>query len=238
MALKVGCCGFPVARKVYYQHFRCVEVQQTFYHPPEERTLRRWREEAPGDFEFTVKAWQLITHEPRSPTYRRLRLKLPEGELGGCGGFKPTDRVLWAWEVTKASALALGARIVIFQTPPSFRPCEEALANLRSFFSSIDRGGLLLGWEPRGWPSNLVRELCRELDLFHVVDPFKDEATWGPLRYWRLHGRDGYRYRYSDEELRDLVARVERGMDHYVMFNNTEMFEDAKRFLELLGRDA
>lgn len=233
----MGCCGFPVARKAYYEHFQCVEVQQTFYQPPEERTLKRWREEAPEGFEFTLKAWQLITHEPRSPTYRRLRLRLPERELEACGGFKPSDRVFWAWEVTKTSALILEAKIVIFQTPLSFRPVEEAVANLRAFFSSIERGPLLLGWEPRGWPPALVGDLCRELDLLHVVDPFKEEATWGGIRYWRLHGRDGYRYRYSDEELLVLAARLEEDKDHYVFFNNTQMFEDARRFLDLLGKD-
>ncbi|MHC1610664.1 MAG: DUF72 domain-containing protein [Candidatus Methanospirareceae archaeon] len=34
----------------------------------------RWRLRAPKEFEFTVKAWQLITHEPTSPTYRKARL--------------------------------------------------------------------------------------------------------------------------------------------------------------------
>lgn len=237
MPVKVGCCGFPVRRDLYFRHFPCVEVQQTFYQPPEERTLRKWRQEAPEGFEFTVKAWQLITHEPRSPTYRRLRIRLSEGELGQCGGFRPTEKVLWAWEVTKASALLLGARIVVFQTPPSFRPEAEAIANLRAFFSSIDREGLLLGWEPRGWPSDVVAGLCRELDLIHVVDPFKGEATWGSLRYWRLHGVASYKYRYSEEELLALRDRIRGDRPHYVMFNNTDMFEDAKRFLELLGKD-
>jgi len=54
-----------------------VEVQQTFYQIPRIATGKRWREEAPPDFEFTMKAWQLITHEPSSPTYRRLRTVIP-----------------------------------------------------------------------------------------------------------------------------------------------------------------
>ena len=57
----------------YFETFPLVEVQQTFYEPPAPRTLLRWREQAPDSFEFTMKAWQLITHrvrflwEPRGP---------------------------------------------------------------------------------------------------------------------------------------------------------------------------
>jgi len=31
MAVKVGCCGFPVKRTEYYRRFPLVEIQQTFY---------------------------------------------------------------------------------------------------------------------------------------------------------------------------------------------------------------
>lgn len=235
--IKVGCCGFPVGRRVYFEHFPCVEVQQTFYHPPEERTLEKWRSEAPEEFEFTLKAWQLITHEPKSPTYRRLRFQIPEEKRDRYGGFRPTDEVFKAWEVTRRAAELLRARIVIFQCPQSFRPTEEAIANMRAFFGSIDRGGLLLGWEPRGWPPREVEPLCRELELLHVVDPFQGDALWDNLIYWRLHGRGGYRYRYSDDELRELMEKLPEDRPCYVMFNNTSMFQDAKRFMALLRGD-
>ncbi len=191
--------------------------------------------EAPEGFEFTVKAWQLITHEPKSPTYRRLKLKIPEDRKDRYGAFKPTEEVFEAWEVTRLSAQALGARIIIFQTPLSFKPTEDALENVRAFFGSIRREGFILGWEPRGWPREVVRSICEELDLVHVVDPFSDEATWGRVVYWRLHGRGGYNYRYSQQELEALRERIAGDRPHYVMFNNTNMFEDAQRFLDLLG---
>src|ERR671929_9964 len=56
----------------YVREFRVVEVQQTFYEPPRDATLLRWRRQAPLRFEFTLKAWQLVTHEASSPTYLRL----------------------------------------------------------------------------------------------------------------------------------------------------------------------
>ena len=62
-AVRVGLCGFTMAFEDYLRDYRLVEVQQTFYDPPREATMRRWRAEAPSDFEFTIKAWQLITHD-------------------------------------------------------------------------------------------------------------------------------------------------------------------------------
>ena len=74
--IKVGCCGFSSSRKDYFSQFKLVEVQQTFYKMPRLETALRWRGEVPADFEFTLKAWQLITHPPTSPPYRKAGIKL------------------------------------------------------------------------------------------------------------------------------------------------------------------
>ena len=42
----IGCSGFPEARARYFQEFRTVEVQQTFYELPTPETIVRWRTEA------------------------------------------------------------------------------------------------------------------------------------------------------------------------------------------------
>jgi uncharacterized protein YecE (DUF72 family) len=122
MDVKVGYCEFPKAGGKYYERFKVVEVQQTFYQPPAPKTVGRWRAEAPADFEFTLKAWQLITQESRSPTYRRLSLSWPMGRLDHCGSCKPTDEVRWAWDRTRDVAITRKARVVVFQTPASFQP--------------------------------------------------------------------------------------------------------------------
>ncbi len=76
--VRIGLCGFTMAFEDYIREYQLVEVQQTFYEPPRDGTMRRWRAQAPSDFEFTIKAWQLITHDAASPTYRRLRSPLTE----------------------------------------------------------------------------------------------------------------------------------------------------------------
>ena len=85
MNVRIGLCGFSMAFDEFVREFPLVEVQQTFYEPPRDSTMRRWRALAPDGFEFTVKAWQLVTHEAGSPTYRRLRRALSDEERGDRG---------------------------------------------------------------------------------------------------------------------------------------------------------
>ena len=89
--VRIGLCGFTMAFADYVREFAVVEVQQTFYEPPRDATLVRWRRQAPPGFEFTLKAWQLITHEASSPTYRRLRRPLSAGQRRECGSFRSID---------------------------------------------------------------------------------------------------------------------------------------------------
>ncbi|MFQ6112108.1 MAG: DUF72 domain-containing protein [Nitrospinota bacterium] len=232
---QVGCCGFPVARAKYFENFEVVELQSTFYQLPKEGTPERWRAAAPEGFEFTVKVPQLITHEASSPTYRKLKEKLAPEARKRVGSFRPTEEVFSAWERTLTLCRRLKARVALFQSPPSFRPTPEHKKNLKTFFGTIERGGLTLIWEPRGsWQEEEVLELCRELGLVHGVDPFTSKPLWGEPRYFRLHGRGGYRHKYSDEELKELKEMLGEAGGAYVLFNNVFMFEDAQRFKRLL----
>ncbi|MDI6859343.1 MAG: DUF72 domain-containing protein [Methanocellales archaeon] len=228
--IHVGCCGFSVGREKYFQSFKLVEVQKTFYKPPLIKTALRWRESAPKDFEFTVKAWQLITHLPKSPTYRRANIEVPSEEKYGF--FRPTKEVFNAWERTKEICEALETKIVLFQTPHSFRATKENVANMKEFFSSIS--GFTFAWEPRGWDDVLVREVCKELGLVHCVDPFVGKPTHGDIIYLRLHGIGGYRYRYKKEDLLTLRRFCEADKGVYCLFNNVYMYENALEFKEMI----
>jgi uncharacterized protein YecE (DUF72 family) len=255
MKIKIGCCGFPVAKDKYYKNFKVVEIQQTFYQPPEEKTVLKWREQAPHGFEFTLKAWQLITHEPSSPTYRRLKLKIPQSKKRDYGFFKPTDEVWEAWEKTEKIASILESKIIVFQCPPSFEPNSENKKNLEKFFKTIKRKDYLLVWESRGkWESKEISSLCEKLDLVPCVDPFKlvvskanlNEPFPSKIGYFRLHGKTGYRYKYTDSDLRKLtkIVRSHLWQDSpnfeknynlvYFMFNNVYMFEDVLRLQKMI----
>ena len=229
--IHIGCSGFRSSRAAYYGRLAAVEVQHTFYQPPRAETLARWRAEAPRGFVFAVKAWQLVTHRASSPTYRRMKRELTDAEREGAGFFRATAAVEEGWEATRRSAEALKASAVLFQCPASFTPTAENVARLRAFFDGRARDRRRFCWEPRGgWPRELVGELCAELDLWHVVDPFSEQTATPKRCYFRLHGRRGWRYQYEDGELAELLSMLPRRGDSYVFFNNVHMLEDATRF--------
>jgi len=217
--IKIGCCGYPVGRKRYQEVFSLVEINRTFYEIPKISTVARWRKEAPENFEFTVKAHQSISHEHK--------LRLAE--------------TMKAFETMKEICRELEAKILLIQTPASFKP--ENLKTAEEFFRGIERDDLIIVWETRGalWEKEETREELRmileSLDVPHVTDPFRTLPVYsGRVAYLRLHGLGSrmYYYQYSDEELlrlRDTARSLEtRGREVYVLFNNLSMFEDAYRF--------
>ena len=231
MDVKVGCCGFSVSMKKYFEKLKLVEVQKTFYEPPKIETAKKWKNSAPEGFEFTLKAWQVITHPPTSPTFKKTKIKVKE-----CGFFKPIKQVFDAWEITKEIAKCLGAKIILFQTPASFKESEENIKNMREFFSTLGKEFVFV-WEPRGWTSEKIKNVCAELDLIHCVDPFVDKPLYGEIAYLRLHGSHArmYKHKFSNEELKWLKSFV-KGLkkETYVLFNNVYMYDDSLRFLSIM----
>jgi len=236
MDTRIGTCGYGRAKKPdYASQLDCVEIQHTFYKPPQVKTLEGWRSEMREGFEFTLKAWQFITHEGSSPTYKRLKRELTEKEAKEVGAFKPTDSVEYGWQVTLESAKALGARTILFQCPAKFIQSPTNIKNIRKFFSKIERGDMNFAWEPRGktWDTKTIEKICRDLDLWHCVDPFFHRTVTPEKCYYRLHGIKRWRYKYEQGELEELVSLLPDGLS-YVFFNNNEMFDDAMRFKQIV----
>lgn len=240
--IKIGCCGFPGGMKKYFKGLRVAEVQSTFYNLPLEITARKWRDNAPKDFEFVVKCWQAVTHLPSSPTWRKCRLK-DRIKYKKYGHLVPSEENFEAWDLTINICKILKSRICIVQCPPSFKPIKNNIKNMKEFFNSVDRKGVKVAWEPRGdWSDEIIGEICIELDIIPVFDalkigkiPYESEIT-----YLRLHGLGeksyNYSYKYTNEDLNRLWNIIKRGGgdEIYVMFNNKFMLEDSMRFSELI----
>jgi len=236
---KIGCCGFGMAQKNYMQLFPTVEVQQTFYQPPQISTMKKWREAAPENFEFILKAWQLITHTSKSPTFRRLERELTASEAEDCGSFRNSAIVSEAWQTTLACAEILKATKILFQCPASFKPTDENIESFRSFFKRNRSGQpLQFFWEPRGddWSPYLIAQLCTELKISHAVDPFVHASVTPDQLYFRLHGKNGWRYDYNKSELKELAQMVASNNTAYVLFNNSKMIENAEQFQLLITK--
>lgn len=214
--------------------FPVVEVQSTFYEPPQDAVMLKW----PRSVEYTLKVWQLVTHPPTSPTYRRVRT--PLGARDRPGFFRASAAVQRGWQRSLECAALLRATALLFQCPASFRPEPEHVRNMTRFFERIERPRARLLWEPRGreWieQRELALALCRDLGLVHVVDPFVTPPEPRHPVYWRLHGIGGARHSYSAAELRTLKGMLrdaEPTGAAYVMFNNLPRVGDAKRFLKI-----
>ena len=216
-----------------------VEIQETFYRPGSVDRAAKWRALAPPDFRFAVKASQFITHEASSPTYRRSGRIIPAEGRSAYGHFQDSDPVREGWEATRAVAEALGAQVIVFETPATFGPTDANRTALFRFFESIHTDALKGIELHGGWATHLVARICEEIGLVHVVDPFdREPATYG-LAYFRLHGSppgpSTDRYTYTDADLLRLKAICDEYDDSYVMFNNRSMHSDALRFQRMVG---
>jgi uncharacterized protein YecE (DUF72 family) len=241
--VKVGTCGWGYLRprdfgiedwrtkfktklQCYVSLFKLVEVNSTFYKIPKFSTAERWRDEADEidkEFEFTVKASQIITHKDK---------------------FRSKESIA-AFDAMKGICKALRAKLLLLQTPASFKADQENIKSLKRFFKKVKLNGLRIVFEVRGksWSDEIVKELFQELDLVHCVDIFAREPltfSGNKILYLRLHGSPPgdrmYYYEYNQKDLNWLKEKVRRikAREKYVLFNNIWMYSSAREFLKLV----
>ena len=250
MKTYVGVCGFK--KKYYTGKIRCVEIQRTFYNIPQEKTVRKWREEAPSDFIFNIKVFQGLTHVASSPTWRRYTKKLSAKEKGLVGNLK-VNELTKTWIDTYAEfSRILDARVLVVQTPAKFAPTQENVNYAEKFFEYfvdvIDKYGsnAWIGWEPRGkWleKPQLIEKIVGNVDrVIHIVDPLIHEpVVVKSVAYFRLHGKPylNYKYLYEKEDLETILDKVKtlckRADAIYLMFNNVYMDKNAEELIEMIG---
>jgi uncharacterized protein YecE (DUF72 family) len=115
----------PEKRLAYYaRQFPLVEVDSTYYGPPNEQTTKLWAERTPQHFTFNIKAFSLLTGHPTkvSAIYKDLR---PETDKKNVypGDLPPqTYEEIWTRFLSALDPLVdakkLGA--LLFQFPPWF----------------------------------------------------------------------------------------------------------------------
>ncbi len=221
--LKIGTCGWGYIpekgdKLINYINtgYDAVEINYSFYRIPKLSTVKKWRKKADKineEFEFTLKVYKGITH------LDRLR-----------------DKSFEYFNIMKELGKVLRSKVLLFQFPHSFKPTKENIEQFKIFFSTIDRENFKIAvelrWE-KEWNKKIVRPLFRDLNLIHAVDPLRQNYFSDTIHYYRLHGfgKRMYDYQYSDQELKELLKKVNEG---YVFFNNYSMYEDALRFKSLL----
>jgi uncharacterized protein YecE (DUF72 family) len=183
----------------YASHFRSVELNNTFYRLPNEKTLVQWTEQVPQGFRFAVKASRTITH------IRRLK--------------DVADPVGYLLRTTAALGDALGP--VLFGLPPNMKLDLERLNRLLRLIPTGARAAIEFRHE--SWHDDSVFDALRShnvaLCIANTADdetPFVATADWGYLRLRREA--------YTPADLEDWLGRIRarRWHDVYVFFKHED----------------
>ncbi|MFP4082149.1 MAG: DUF72 domain-containing protein [Candidatus Aminicenantes bacterium] len=191
----------------YSGYFQTAEINNTFYQVPQKKTLIQWKNTAPQDFLFSVKASRFITHMKK--------LKDPE---------QPVSNFL---NTIKALEDKLGP--ILFQLPPRWK---INLQRLESFLRALP-GDYSYAFEFRdpSWFESDVYDLLREHRASFCIYDFdyrlSPKEVTADFVYIRLHGPDGpYRGKYDKKTLSGwagaFAAWSKQKKEIYCYFDNDQ----------------
>jgi uncharacterized protein YecE (DUF72 family) len=207
------------------QFFDTIEINSTFYHPPNARVARVWASRVSHNprFRFTVKLWQRFTHERRPNRQDEKIFK------EGIGPLLEEDR--------------LGA--LLLQFPWSFKNTKENREYLGGLVVEFVEYPLVLEVRHSSWNQPEVFRMLADLGVgFCNIDQPVIGSSIGPsaratapVGYVRLHGRnyehwfgsedhpeERYNYLYTLQELEPWADRIKNIAAHaqvtFVITNN------------------
>lgn len=202
----------------YLCHFDTVELNNSFYRLPTEEALKMWRESAPANFVFAMKASRFITHNKKlSDPQSALEKFMPRAEL-------------------------LGRKLgpILFQLPPRWHVNPE---RLESFLKALPkRHRYAFEMRDATWHTEPIYKLLHaynaafcHYDLAGFQSPIEITADF---TYVRLHGPGGpYQGSYSREALKTWAQRIRNWRRKlkciYVYFDNDQEAFAVRNALEL-----
>jgi uncharacterized protein YecE (DUF72 family) len=149
--------------RFYAAQFPIVEVDSTFYAPPNERNAELWVERTPPGFVFDVKAFALLTGHgaaperfspplqalvpPAAATKRNVYLRdLPAS----------AEELLWETHRRALAPLQAAGKLgaVLFQFPPWFRAGHAGREHIRRAVSELDPLPVAVEFRGGGWLSD------------------------------------------------------------------------------------
>jgi uncharacterized protein YecE (DUF72 family) len=190
----------------YAADFDTVEINNTFYRLPEEKTFEHWRQVAPPGFVFTLKASRYITHLKR--------LLDPAASL---------EKFL---ERARLCQQTLGP--ILYQLPPRW-PVD--VGRLELFLRELPADLLqVLEFRDDSWYNQQVRQLLERYGIAFCIHDHgsapSPEWITGRAVYLRRHGSAAAPYSggYAQQELEGMAKQIgewrQRGLEVYVYFNN------------------
>ena len=225
--------GGKVNELEYYAHFfNTVEVNSSFYRPPDAGIVYGWSKRTPKDFLFTMKLWQKFTHP-----------KMFEQATGQEALIAQTDvDVFRKCLEPLANAGKLGA--LLAQFPPSFKKDGKSINILRGIANAFGEYRVAVELRDRSWSDDKeTKAFLREnrMAWVEIDEPKFSSSIAGQVpvtaefAYFRYHGRnaanwwkgDGeqrYRYHYNEAEIGELAERIKNAASQvrllFAFFNN------------------
>jgi len=216
----------------YSQCFNTVELNSSFYRPPNPGYVYSWVRRTPEDFLFAVKLWQKFTHPKMFKEATGKEAIISEQDVDIFNrGIEPLVKY------GKLGAL-------LAQFPPSFKNDEQGRQILKAVTKIFGQYKLAVELRHRSWSDDdATAELLKENNVCWVqIDEPKfktsvaeDLPITSDLAYFRFHGRNTemwwkgdneqrYRYLYSPEEITELTDRVKTAAGQtellFAFFNN------------------
>ena len=202
--------------EAYSRAFNFVEVNSTFYTFPPRRMVESWLSRVPPGFEFSVRCHRDVTHKHM---------------------LEPKEDAQEALSKTIETCRTLGAKTLVFTTPPRLEMSQEKLEAARNLLEGAELRGIGLAWEVRAYrsralPPGLV-SLMADLGISHCVDlSFERPALQSEFLYSRLFGKGQHNvYQFDDQELRE-IDQSSRGRPEpkgRFVFHTVRMYTDAAR---------
>lgn len=205
----------------YIEHFKTVELNNSFYHLPAAETFKHWKEAVPGDFLFAVKASRYITHMK----------KLKDGKA--------------AIEQFLGHADALGKKlgVVLFQLPPGWKVNVE---RFEDFLSQLPKGyRYVFEFRNETWYDEKIYALLRKFNcafcIYELEHHRSPEEVTADFVYVRLHGPGAkYQGSYTARALGNWAKKCRawqaEGRDVFVYFDNDQRGYAAFNAADLLRR--
>ena len=227
---------YPIGKinelEYYSQFFNTVEINSTFYRPPNSGYVENWVRLTPGDFLFAVKLWQKFTHPG-----------MYQAATGEVAAISQTDIDLFKHSLAPLyESGKLGA--LLAQFPPSFKNDRHSQQILSAVIRTFGQYRLAVELRHRSWSDDRqTAELLREHNVAWVqVDEPKfpssiaaDIPLTADMAYFRFHGKNRdtwwtgdsetrYQYLYSPEEIRELADKMRPALAQarltFAFFNN------------------
>ena len=216
----------------YSRFFRTVELNSSFYRPPNPGYVHNWVRRTPKDFLFAVKLWQKFTHPKMYREATGKEAVIYQEDI---------DQFLSSIDPLIKSG-KLGA--ILAQFPPSFKNDDFGKGILRAVIGIFGQYRLAVELRHRSWSDDADTEkILKDGNVAWVqIDEPKFKSSiareipiTSDMAYFRFHGRNAemwwkgdneqrYRYLYSPEEMAELNEKVGSASEKtkllFAFFNN------------------